>query len=185
MTIGFVPSTNRRRRQGHEFEANVFGIEPQPFDPKTIHRFGERPGFQACLAEVLKMQETLPFNPRRPTGSIRWLFEAVKDNLPRGTREQLLVYCALGSTLDNEFGTDGFFVLESRPWHPVTFDLATYEKKNRKADLLITKNDMRRKERIARIVAAIIERLITQNGRGARKKIHRKKRKMHRARFWN
>jgi hypothetical protein len=167
------------------FEEVVFGDKPKAFDPDTIHRWGERPTFQECLAEVTALQKKLPIDPKRPIGLIKKLFFAIKDHLSKEKREQLLFRSSIGTTFDYEFGIDGFFVLESSLWNPVTFDISLRGRKTTrlKADWVVTLRDLTRSKNLNRLGRAMAERLeAPARRRGTRRRL-RKKARFQRRRF--
>lgn len=147
----------RRFEQGHEFERDFFGFSPT-FDPDKID-FDVKKKKKIFLDNVRKVilsQRKLSWDPKAPkTWRAKNLYFAVKSQLPKTQKNEILLCCALGTTLDWIYGIDGFFVLESNPLGPITFNLARSDckaqKKKLKANGLITPQDVSNHERIKRI----------------------------------
>ena len=150
--------------EGHLFEEAFFNFIPA-FDRSKLRQSNTQIiSFKNSLTEVMQCQHSFPWDTKEPkTELATTLFNAVKSNLSKGTAKKLLLYCALGTTLDFVFRVDGFFILGNNYLSPVTFDLARTDNaaKRRKlmANGLITISDMKDPNRVQEIALAIAKRL--------------------------
>jgi hypothetical protein len=118
---------------GSQFEVDVLGHG---------WKFTEPPGYapwSEAVMEVLSRQ--LPgYDPSAPSGGLtEELFEGVRIYLPKRHRRFLRLYLSIASRLDYYHGVDAFFCLGGVY---VTLDVTTNPLKDKKADLLITPDDL-------------------------------------------
>jgi hypothetical protein len=119
---------------GYDFEMKVFGMSSKGRKRPYPHLY------EHALSLVKQGQKELKWDSLYPKTEIaKKLFDAVKLYLPRELSQKLNLFCAIGTSLDRHYGIDGFFAIEDVE---VTFDLATYYKKEYRSDFLITPYDL-------------------------------------------
>lgn len=119
--------------RGRQFEKEVFSISGD-----NIIR---RNSFRASLRANFRSQPQ-NWNPQKPPTKVGFsLYWHVWRRLPKRRRKDLELRVSLQTGSDTH-GLDGFFSLRSKR---VTIDLATYEKRLFKADVLITEEDVMRR----------------------------------------
>ena len=160
----FSPLVAAHVEEGYQFEEDFFGFRSK-FDPEDpIFEGVKETTFHENVAKALELQETIPWDPRRPGTEMSWdLFRTVRHELPKEFRNELLICCALGTPLDL-MGIDGFFLLDGNILGTVTFDLVRTrglgQIKRLKANGLISPTDMRQREKLERISKKIAHRLV-------------------------
>lgn len=164
-----------RKRLGRQLEKDFFGVEAD-FDSEKVRDEYRWSSAETRFRRVIELQESLPWNPRNPsTDMARTLFEAAKERLPNELRKELLLVCAIGTELDWCYGVDGFFVLSSNLWVPVTFDLKLHVPPwarrhwTLKANGYISADDLANWKRIELITSVIAEHLMAAKRRGWRR----------------
>ena len=87
------------------------------------------PTWDDAIEEVAANQQRYKWNPRAPnTLAGQKLFRAVQTRLKKRFRDHLELYCAVGSSLDWDYGTDGFFRIGK---YIVAIDLTASREKER------------------------------------------------------
>lgn len=176
-----------RSRQGQDFHAGAFGLEPEPFSPRPAHdSWNERPTLLESLVQAILKQGEYPWDSKNPRGPLRKLYFRVRDYLPNKIRGHLHLMCALGTTADTKFGIDGFFVLENAPLCASTFDLSLsggwLKRRSLKAHFLITMRDLACDSRIAHLGKAIAKHLMSMHAERRLRRQQRNKRRRRRSR---
>lgn len=116
-----------------EWERMVFGFAAWDFPkPKFI------PIWKDAIEEVVANQQRYGWNTRVPnTPTAQAIFKGVKTRLNKRFRRHLELYCAIGTSLDWDYGTDGFFRLGR---YVVPIDLTANRKKeevSRGSDIVV------------------------------------------------
>ncbi len=118
---------------GAEWERMVFGYAALDFPkPRYI------PTWEDAIEEVAANQQRYNWNPKEPnTFTGQTLFQSVKSRLKKRFRDHLELYCALGMSLDWDYGTDGFFRINK---YIVAVDLTANREKeeaSRESDIVV------------------------------------------------
>ncbi len=115
---------------GSLFEQEIFGPKAV-FDPKVLEAYRRYPtknfkDFKESLDEVKLIQDKFDWNPQRPSTLLGdHLYTLVQSHLREEFKDDLRLYCAIGTRLDYFHGVDGFFGLRNAIF---TFDLTVSDK---------------------------------------------------------
>lgn len=102
---------------GRSFEKEFFGekavFDPIPLEAYQVAKRSFRGTFRECLYEAKKYtQKRVGWDPKHPSTTwATFLFYSVQQRLPAQYREQLELFCAIGSRLDFYYGVDAFFAV--------------------------------------------------------------------------
>ena len=122
--------------EGREFERDFFGSVWQGYEffkPDWME-------FADAVADVKTKQIEIKWTPKAPkTKKAKAIFGCVQAFLPDERKEELEMYCCLGTCLDYHHGCDCLMVLGSKV---VTIDLSVTEKQKSelKADFNLSRN---------------------------------------------
>ncbi|MDO8482995.1 MAG: hypothetical protein Q7S86_04220 [bacterium] len=106
---------------GADWERIVFNCTARDFPVP------ERATWEDAIEEVAANQQRFNWNSiSPPTPTARKIFLDVQRRLDRQFREYLELYCAIGTSLDWDYGTDGFFRIDK---YVVPIDLTSNRKK--------------------------------------------------------
>lgn len=122
-------------QSGRVWERKVFGtnIHDNQTPPTYL-------GWQDAIEDVVRSQERMHWNPAKPKTKIgNEIFECVQSYLPEFLASELEFYCAIGTSLDYDWGVDGFFMIDD---FIVTIDLTTGQKNSHKADVLVVRSNL-------------------------------------------
>ena len=155
MEIGEVSS-------GYDFEKKVLGVSSKDVSQKVTHLFRRRTKFKKAVEIVKDIQNVLEWDPKNPSTEIaRMIYKTICSGLSKHSGK-LCFYSALGTTLDYRYGTDCFFSLQIGDRESiVTVDLAIRRKKDPKADIVISIDDVRG-DKFYQIARKITEKLLAR-----------------------
>lgn len=115
---------------GADWERAVFNCTARDFPVPA------RVTWEDAIEEVAANQQKYNWNSTfPPTSAAQRIFFDVQRRLDRQFREHLELYCALGTSLDWDYGTDGFFRIDK---YVVPIDLTSNRAKAfQKSDVVI------------------------------------------------